>query len=259
MNEELTCVLSYLSPLKKLFKAQWSIFFQDFLLIVGGLRRGCLPTFPSARCLSSFNNTLRQLHDKGMIQNITTVTIDSMTFVVNIDFLNQSSTEEVKSLLYVDVDVSKSPQFCDELQLEYINNFLNDTKNKLIHSLKSNKFVEMELDCGLMMVTVIGWILEYPVVYFYGNIMRKSDNQENNLSNVNLILHELYVTPSSCIRDISSEEKLVMSYSVPESIVNSNLYQQQLIEKIGSRISRSEFWMNLRSQVAIRNLPYVIM
>jgi len=108
------------------------------------------------------------------------------------------------------------------------------------------------IDVGAFVISVAGWLLEYPAIYFYGNaLVNNATDYGNNLSGVPLYVYETSMVPTRFLADLAGKSnfqkpKTIHKFSLPKG-AQSQIYlgdqpslQEWLKTKFSIRVARSE-------------------
>jgi hypothetical protein len=234
-------------------------FVKDLFLVTVGVRTAFLIDYASIE-ISKLRIFLQSL-GKGFA-HLAAIEIDDFVFVINKNtFAQQFETDRSANYarsIFVDIDKTRSAQAADE----QLRNTVCTALTKHLHTIQSTldkNLVKptLNLDCGIFIITISGWLLEYCCVYFHGGLYRnnKGEDWNNNLSMVPLNLYTVYIestdidiahasqSDGSKLMGVSGENDMVpvLAFSVPESVEeglkDKFSVDQVLQERFSSRIS----------------------
>jgi len=135
------------------------------------------------------------------------------------------------------------PNVVTDIILPKIETALSQIQN----SISTNKTV-LSLNVGIFIITITGFLLEYPAIYFHGGIQKNNSQQnlENCLSMIPLKLYQLKITPTNGLN--ISGDKILLSCSIPAEIEDTleidftSYFQDTFLE----RIHHKNIWKNFR-------------
>eukprot|EP01124_Arcella_intermedia_P006557 TRINITY_DN13888_c0_g1_i2.p1 TRINITY_DN13888_c0_g1~~TRINITY_DN13888_c0_g1_i2.p1 ORF type:complete len:262 (+),score=62.09 TRINITY_DN13888_c0_g1_i2:106-786(+) len=121
--------------------------------------------------------------------------------------------------------------------------------------------VDLSLDIGFFLITVTGWLLEYPVIYYHSEATdTKKTNWENCLSRIPLQLYTVFVQNREEFEGLeSNREHVVMSFSVPNALLNEIPSINIIIHNtFDDRLKRNPQWSHLLVKQEIVSKPQFV-
>jgi len=251
----------------KSFGENSSTFLRDLFLVATGIRQSCLidykapPTTNISKLLVSFCPLFEA------IQNVSVVQLDDFVFLVN----RQIFSNAVWNVDFINVGSHlESPRVSNEAE----SNLLSMRLCSIYHQIKTEMEKQKSSICcalgaGAFIITVAGWLLEYPFVYFDDRVLVDQIQDGNCLNNINLkvfqplgrLSPEMKIVWNKFSQQELTTEFSVLSCSVPECLFNSasDQFWLQKFSVFNERLSQSPFWSFSRLEIKTVALPHVLL
>ena len=222
----------------------------DILLVDVALKSSFLLdyTYADANIVNDFVLSIKK---EELVKNeLTVIRADDDVFICNLQMLE----DPIQNRNVVNVAASLSqPAVLDESSADDILTAIRFQIDKHIENLKDKRgcsVLDLQLPSSVNVTTVFGYLLDYPVLYWYDN------GDENCLSMVPLI--NVRVTAEFCEGGLDVKDHLIFSFSYPE------YFQQTLSSSINTwfleikkRAERQSLFKNVKFREEKVTLPAV--